>query len=154
MCMIIDANMLAEFLADPIKDDAAPIHDWLDRRRGSLVYSTGSQYGAELNRSPNLKRKLEDYARRGRARVIPAEEVARDERALARRSDLRSDDPHVLALARTSGARVLYTADNELIADFKNKAILDNPRGKVYSGVSNRSLLTRTVCQTRTLARN
>ena len=154
MCMIVDANALADFLADPIRDDAAPIHDWIERGWGTLIYSTEGRYGAELNRSPNLKRKLEDYARRGRARVIPAEEVAHDERELARRADLRSDDPHVLALARTSGARLLYTADNELIADFKNKAILDNPRGKVYSGVSNRRLLTRTVCQTRSLARN
>ncbi len=152
--MIVDANMLAEFLGDPIKYDAAPIHDWLDRRRGSLVYSTGGQYGAELSRSPNLKRKLEDYARRGRARVIPAEELANDERELARSADLRSDDPHVLALARTSGARLLYTADKELIADFKNKALIDKPRGKVYSGVSNRRLLTRTVCQPSTPTRN
>ena len=152
--MIVDANMLAEFLADPIRDDAAPIHDWLDRRGGSPVYSTGGRYGAELDRSPNLKTKLADYARRGRARVIPAEEFAPDERALARRPDLRSDDPHVLALARASRARLLYTRDNDLMNDFTNKALIDRPRGKVYRRASNRRLLTRTVCQPSTPTRN
>lgn len=152
--MIVDANTLAEFLADPIKDDAAPIHDWMERGWGSLIYSTGGQYGTELDRSPNLKRKLEAYARQGRARLIPAEAFERDERVLARRRDLRSDDPHVLALARASGARLLYTGDNELIADFKNKALIDDPRGRVYSGASHRRLLTQSVCQPPTPTRN
>ena len=152
--MIVDANMLAEFLADPIKDDGAPIHDWIERGWGSLVYSTGGQYGTELNRSPNLKRKLEEYARRGRARVIPADEFVQDEHALARSPDLQSDDPHVLALARASRARLLYTGDKDLIADFTNKALIDDPRGKVYSRASNKSLLTRTVCQPPTPTRN
>ena len=152
--MIVDANRLGKFLADPIKDDAAPIHDWLERGWGSVIYSTGGQYGTELSRSPNLKRKLEDYARQGRARLIPPEEFASDERALARRGDLKSNDPHVLALARASGARLLYTRDDDLMIDFKNKALIDDPRGKVYRRASHRRLLTRSTCRPSPRTRN
>ncbi|MCE2463042.1 MAG: hypothetical protein J4F46_03880 [Dehalococcoidia bacterium] len=31
----------------------------------------------------------------------------------------RSDDPHVIALARISGTRLLYTNDNDLEGDFR-----------------------------------
>ena len=59
---------------------------------------------------------------------------------------IRSDDPHVLALARATGVRLLYTGDADLIADFKDKAFLDRPRGKIYSGAANANLLTKSVC--------
>ena len=62
------------------------------------------------------------------------------------RRDRRSDDPHVLALARVSGVRLLYRADKDLIADFKDKRFIDNPRGRVYSSAANASLLARSVC--------
>ena len=45
----------------------------------------------------------------------------------------RSDDPHVLALAIVSGARLLYSNDAALQRDFKDKRLIDSPRGKVYS---------------------
>ena len=32
--------------------------------------------------------------------------------------------------------------------DFRDEALIDNPRGKVYSGAANRNLLTRSACQT------
>ena len=44
----------------------------------------------------------------------------------------RSDDPHVLALARVSGARLLFANDGRLIQDFQNNDILRRPPGKVY----------------------
>ena len=67
----------------------------------------------------------------------------------------RSDDEHVLALAVVSGARLLYTNDTALIADFKNREIIANPRGKVYStAVSNRVTAThRRLLGDRTLCR-
>lgn len=44
-----------------------------------------------------------------------------------------SDDPHVIALAQVSGARLLYTNDQRLTEDFKKKRLIDTPRGRVYS---------------------
>ncbi len=147
MCLIADASTFGDLLAVPATADAAPIHAWL-QRGGTLVYSTGGRLGAEVERSPHLKRKLLDYVRAGRARLIPHEGFAEDEQALSGRSDLRSNDSHVLALARASGTRLLYTRDEALKSDFKNKEIIDRPRGRIYSRASNRRLVTRSVCAT------
>lgn len=70
-------------------------------------------------------------------------------RALQGTGQLRSNDPHILALARASGARLLYTADKDLIADFKNPRIVSRPRGKVYSGAANARLLAGASCGSR-----
>ena len=41
------------------------------------------------------------------------------------------DDPHILAWAQVSGARLLYTNDKCLKDDFKNKSIISHPEGTV-----------------------
>jgi len=144
MCIIVDASKLGSFLADPPNEDSAPIRKWLDK--GSiLVYSTGSIFAEEI--TGRAKGKLTDYVRAGKAKVIPKERFIDDERSLGARRDRRSNDLHVLA--RASGVRLLYTEDNELIADFKNKRFIDNPRGKVYSRSANAKLLTKSACEER-----
>ena len=145
MCLIVDASRLGDCLAEPVKPDTEPILSWI-RRGGRLIYSTGGQYGSELDRSPQLKRKLRDWVQAGRAQLVPSDQFLDDERALASRRDLRSNDPHILALARHSGARVLYTGDGRLMEDFKNKSLIDGPRGRIYSGAANKRLLTARTC--------
>ena len=144
MCIIVDTNKLGTFLADPPDDDSRPIHKWLERRAGSIVYSTGGRFAQEIQ--GRVRTRLAAYVRAGRAKLIPGSLFADDERDLKVRTDLRSDDPHVLALARAAGARLLYTADRNLISDFKDRRFIDGPRGKVYSGAGNAGLLTRSVC--------
>ena len=144
MCIIVDTNKLGTFLADPPDDDSRPIHKWLERRAGSIVYSTGGRFAKEIQ--GRVRTRLAAYVRAGRAKLIPGSLFADDERDLEAHPDLRSDDPHVLALARAAGARLLYTADRNLISDFKDRRFIDGPRGKVYSGAGNAGLLTRSVC--------
>ena len=144
MCIIVDTNKLGAFLADPADEDSKPIRGWLDRGAGSLVYSTGGKFKDEIQ--GRYKNKLVDYVRAGRAKLVPESRFAADERSLEARADLRSDDPHVLALARTAGVRLLYTGDRNLILDFKDRNFIDRPRGKVYSGARNAGLLTGSVC--------
>ena len=144
MCIIVDTNKLGAFLADPADEDSRPIRKWLDRGAGSIVYSTGGKFAQEIQ--GRVKARLTGYVRAGRAKLIPESRFADDERALKNRADLRSDDPHVLALARAAGVRLLYMADGDLISDFKDKRFIDQPRGKVYSGAHNAKLLTGSVC--------
>ena len=144
MCIIVDANKLGDFLADPVSEDSRPIHDWLNRGRGSIVYSTDGRFAKEIQ--GRARARLAVYARAGRATLIPGSRFADDERNLETRANLRSDDPHVLALARAAGVRLLYTADSDLISDFKDKKVIDHPRGKVYSGAGNAALLTGSAC--------
>lgn len=147
MCIIVDANRLGAFLADPATSDAAPIRNWLDRRGGRIVYSTGGAFAKEVGRPTRAK--LLTYVRAGKATLIPPGQFADDERALSENTDLRSDDPHVLALARWTRVRLLYTGDANLIADFKDKKLIDRPRGKVYSTAANAGLLTKAACAPR-----
>ena len=142
MCIIVDANRLGDFLADPAKPDSTPKRKWLDRGGGRLVYSTGAAFAREVGR----RDKLLEYVRAGKASVIPAERFANDERVLRARADLHSDDPHVLALARAAGVRLLYTSDRNLRDDFRRKDLVDRPRGKVYSGAANADLLAKATC--------
>ena len=142
MCMIIDANRLGGFLADPAHEDAAPIRDWLDRRGGRIVYSTGGKFAREVGHGSRSK--LADYVRAGKAILIPPERFTNDEIALE--PIINSDDPHVLALARATGVRLLYTGDGDLADDFKDKRFINRPRGKVYSRADNADLLTRFAC--------
>lgn len=143
MCIIVDANRLGAFLADPPGVDAAPLRAWLNRG-GRIVYSTGGAFAREVGR-PTRDRLL-TYVRAGRARLIPADRFADDEHRLRADPDLRSDDPHVLALAREAGVRLLHTGDADLTADFKNRKFIDRPRGKVYSSAANARLLATTRC--------
>ncbi|WP_147277245.1 hypothetical protein [Rhodovulum sp. 12E13] len=52
----------------------------------------------------------------------------------------RSDDEHILALARACGTRLLYTEDGDLIADFKDRSIIC-PRGKVFQSSTRRDIV-------------
>ena len=145
MCIIVDANKMGAFLANPVREDVAPIHRWLEKRSGTLVYSTGGNFASEVG--AKSRQKLLSYVQAGRARLVDAADFDEDEQRLNDNAALRSDDAHVLALARFSRARVLFTADGELRDDFKDKRFIDKPRGKIYSGKQNASLLTRSTCQ-------
>ena len=76
---------------------------------------------------------------------------------LENEGNMSSDDPHVIALAQISGARLLYSNDRDLQEDFKRKVLIDSPRGKVYSTLvsprfanAHRQLLAnRRLCRTR-----
>ena len=144
MCIIVDANRLGKVLAEPADEDAAPIREWLNRKGGSILYSTGGAFAGELGHEAKIK--LKDYSRAGKAKLFPASKFEHDLRDLQAQGGFRSNDPHILALARASRARLLYTGDRNLIADFKDKRFIDNPRGKIYSGVANANLLTRSTC--------
>ena len=145
MCIIVDANRLGAFLADPPGEDAAPLRAWLNRG-GRIVYSTGGVFAKEVGHA--ARERLRTWVRRDMATLVSADRFADDEHRLRADPDLRSDDPHVLALAREAKVRLLHTGDADLTADFKNRKFIDRPRGKVYSSAANARLLATTRCAT------
>ncbi len=66
-------------------------------------------------------------------RIIDPSEIHARTQELQNEGKCASNDLHVLALAQASGARLLYSNDRALQRDFKNKNLIDRPRGKVYS---------------------
>ncbi len=93
---------------------------------------------------------LAGLSRAGHAQFFPEEEIKNEARKLRKNKDLLSNDRHVLALARISGARILYTGDQDLMKDFTNKRVIDRPRGKIYSSKHFEDLLRRYPCPTPT----
>ena len=144
MCIIIDTNQIHNFLKDPPSDDTQPIHTWLSKRRGSFVYAIDGRYGEELE---FVKKRLEVYVRNGQARVFTEKQTAPEKEHLENLGQHISNDIHILALARASGARLLYTSDQNLMDDFKKKEIIDKPRGKIYSGSGQKRLLMADLCR-------
>ena len=144
MCIIVDANRIGGLLGDPPDADAAPVRDWIESGKGRIVYSTGGQFANEIGGKAKLK--LQAYVQAGNAKLVPHRDFAEIEQRLRSDRRLRSDDPHVIALARASGARLLFSGDRNLIQDFTSPQIINKPRGKVYSGAGNAGLLNRSRC--------
>ena len=143
MCIIVDTNKINSFFTNPSDSVSAPIHKWLKRGAGTVIYSTGGKFANELG--GKALQALAVYDRAGFARKVSADSFQQDESELMPK--IRSNDAHVLALARQSGARLLYTDDSDLTQDFKDKQFVDRPRGSVYSKSSHDHLLNEQVCK-------
>lgn len=141
MCAIIDNSARDEVFGSARSPRATAFLKWLEEGHTKLVL--GGRLLAELAGgddqpgSASFKRWLRTAEARGFAYKTDGDvdgqteylEAAVDQR---RQKLCRSDDPHVLALARVTGARLLFTNDRNLIQDFQNNAILRGPSGKVY----------------------
>ena len=57
--------------------------------------------------------------------------------------DYESDDEHVIALAKVSGARLLYTNDNDLQADFTNTILIKDLPRILYPISANKTVLRK-----------
>lgn len=139
MCLIIDANLAARVFAAPCEDDFLPIWEWIEEGDGKVVF--GGRNGEELRRLNRVRRRLLDLWRAGRAMEVPSREVSAEEHRVVALGGCRSNDPHIIALARVSWARVLCTLDRELQADFKNPRLVPRPRGHIYNRRSHSALL-------------
>lgn len=114
----------------------------------------------------HLRRELGEYRRFevwlktaiqfGRARQVNDTQVDQETSSVSSQ-EIRSDDPHVLALARISGARLLFTNDRDLQSDFRDRNIISGTRGRIYTTIehndirsTHRNLLNRTdLCDSR-----
>lgn len=144
MCVIVDANRAGVVFAPAVSEDFEPLRRWLDDpdKDGILVY--GGKLAAELQKSERSRRYLRALFRAGRARRFSSKELIAEEGALRNSAAVKSNDPHVLALARLSGARTLCSEDLDLHADFKNPDLISKPRGKIYRRADHAHLLTHT----------
>ena len=144
MCVIVDANVAALVFREKPDPDFAPVLDWLSspRTKGCVVY--GGHLEEELTKRRDTRVRLLTLSRTGRAILCSRERVDEAERWAKATGLCRSDDSHVIALARVSGARTLCSRDRDLHADFKNKTLVDNPRGAIYQNPSHRRHLRHT----------
>ena len=137
MCAILDNSARDEVFGDTPTERGLAFHEWLNAGRGRLVIG-GTKLRAELagNRrqpgSVNFRKWLPEAIRLGRLAQWDDNEVDNVASVLEEQGVCQSDDPHVVALAQASGARLLYTVDRALQQDFTNPVVIANPRGKIY----------------------
>ena len=131
MCAIVDANVAHEVFGPSTPPAGREFLDWLSKGRGRLV--VGGKLHKELKRSKDFGEWAREFTLAGKMRVVDASEVNARTNHVRSEGACASDDPHVVALAQVSGARLLYSNDRKLQKDFRNKQLIDDPRGSVYS---------------------
>ncbi len=144
MCVIVDTNMLSAFF-DRYNEDAAPLMKWV-LGGGAIVFSTDGRYARELIKA-NRMESFRSLSQRFNAHAYRGSEMSEHLDMLEKDTLCRSDDKHILALALASGARVLYTDDGALQQDFTNTAIINGPKGKIYTRRSHASMLYKNPCK-------
>lgn len=137
MCAIVDANVVHEVFGSNLQSAGERFFDWVEKGTKRLV--VGGKLREELEASSEDFRKWARVAvRTGKIRIVNNNDVDDRTRELENEGGYESNDPHVLALAQVSGARLLYSNDGDLQGDFKKRQLIDNPPGKVYSTRENR----------------
>ena len=134
MCIIIDANVANEF--SPLTDAARGIFEWVTE--GGRIVS-GGRLKAELLKT-KFRLLYQPLLLAGRLIEYEKTAVDQSEKELVDSGICNSDDPHVIALARISDARILFSRDMQLHADFCNRSLL-RPRGRVYQNQSHTHIL-------------
>ena len=132
MCAIVDANVVHEVFGSNLQSAGEQFFDWIEKGNERLV--VGGRLLEELEASSEGFREwASEAAEAGKMKAVNKNEVDARTREIENEGEYKSDDPHILALAQVSGARLLYSNDGDLQADFKNKNLIDDPRGRVYS---------------------
>lgn len=145
MCVIVDANRLAVTFASSDDPSAICVRNWIEKGKGKIVYSNVGRLALELSRVTEARRFVLELQRRGQARLIDGALVASAIQRLPPKG-VRSNDRHILGLALASGARLLFSGDDNLVQDFTNTKII-RPRGKVFKDAKkHRHLLSNDLC--------
>ena len=138
MCSIVDADSADILFGDDPPEGAARFLRWLSQSKFRLVIG-GRRLEAEFQRTGRTTQAW--MARAQAAGLLWIENwdsVNKREDALARSGSCRSNDEHIIALAQISGARLLYSGDRLLHADFRDANLLNNPRGRIYPRTGSR----------------
>lgn len=139
MCVILDANCIGKYNKNPADEDMKPVKQWIESKNGKIVYSDTDKFRREwvVGGGYALRRELQ---RRNKLKLVSAREVQQKEDEV--KEVIKSDDPHIIALALIAHVKVLVSNDNKLIQDFKEHV----SQGKVYKTKGHKHLLTKDTC--------
>lgn len=144
MCIIIDINIAHRIFCSSNDRVFSVVRDALYETNPKRVVTvvSGGRLHDELCTNGVVADCLKELDRAGRAKILPRQEVDQEIERL-RSCHLRSDDPHVIAVARLSRARVLCSSDVNLREDFTDRSLVNHPRGKVFSSPTHMHLLKK-----------
>ena len=132
MCVIVDASVGDEVFGSSRSSAGEQFFKWLSDGKGILVI--GGKLRKEFyDKSHTFSIWAQQAQNAGIIRNVNDAKVDDKTRQIVADGNCKSNDSHVIALAQLGGARLLYSNDGDLQQDFKNKTLIDKPRGKVYS---------------------
>ena len=132
MCAIVDINVVHQGRGKDRTEAGKFFFDWL-LNDGILVVG-GSKFESEIKNDSRFLRFVNERRQSGKVRQgIKSDEVDAEQNRLIGLKICGSDDEHILALARVSDTRILFTNDDALQNDFRNPNIISNPRGQIYT---------------------
>ena len=145
MCIIVDNDVAHRVLLSSNDPAYGDVHRRLfGPTKRYLRLACGGQLKAEYLHNNDLRRALRALEQAGRAPVLNESQISTETNSIAQSGLCCSNDPHVIALARVSRARVLCSHDANLRKDFTDKRLLTDPRGKIYQGPNHNHLLSKT----------
>lgn len=155
MCAIVDANAVWEVFGSDRPEAGQKFFDWLTI--GSGILTIGGKLLFEVSKDKRFKEWAYSAIKSGKMRIEDNTEIEKREAEISRNYQVRSNDVHIVALAQVSGARLLYSNDRRLAEDFKDKSLIDRPRGKVYrtsddpafTPIKRALLANRTLCRSK-----
>ena len=141
MCIVVDANMFGAF-KDPANANMEPVWNWLRKKNGKIAYSNTQRFEEEWEKG-GMTGLIKLLRQSGQLKEIPSQDVEAKENELNQTGAIRSDDPHIIALAIIANVKVLVSNDRRLHADFKNRNLVG---GSVYQTKSHSRLLRKDTC--------
>ena len=131
MCAIIDADVVAEAFGRKQTAAGQAFRHSVDYEGLRLV--VGGELLDELDKHQSFRTWRSVARQYGRIQIVGRKIVDSLANQLRSSNSCNSNDAHVIALAQVSGARLLFSNDKSLHQDFKDKRLIDEPRGKVFS---------------------
>lgn len=142
MCAIVDAQVAHEVFGENPSPAGYEFFKWVNEGRGRLV--AGGKLLDELEAgSPDFRSWARQAQLSGRITLLDEGQVEQRTSQIERDAKHKSNDPHVLAVAQISGARLLFTNDAALGEDFRDKSLIDRPEGRVYHTRDDRKIKKR-----------
>jgi len=139
MCVILDASMYGDFLKDD--EHMKPVKDWI-KKGGTIVFSETYKMQEELHKSSGMYELFREYRRRDILTRVDKSAVEKKQRQLVASKRLKSDDPHIIALASVANVKLLISKDKALHQDFKNVI-----GGSIYQYKEQEHLLRKNPCR-------
>lgn len=137
MPLIIDANVATDTfkLTSP---DFEPVLKALFSGKASMAY--GGQLLDEYEKITEVVRAVRALDQAGKAKLYSHKLLDAEVKLVKGTNLCKSNDEHVIALARLSKARLLCSKDQLLHVDFTNTGLLA-PKGKIYQNAGHKKLI-------------
>lgn len=145
MCVIVDTDIVAELWEIGGTPIGRALREAIEED-GLLLAVGGDEFYDELaNGSGRMQEWIRELSYTGSLTEVDSALVNHEAEAIRKMRStgtlrVRSNDIHLLALARIAGARLLFSRDRKLRDDFKDPLLINGPRGKVLNSTLDSNL--------------